>query len=466
MLDKKVKIIATLGPSSNTPELIHKLAEEGVDVFRINLSHAKHDEVVRVMEDIRKTEKELKRSLTIMGDLAGPKIRIGDVVEDTVLTNGDIVKIVSETVRGSHHTVSVNYPDIIRQLKKGAAVYIDDGRLQLEVIKEGKNEAEARVIVGGSLKPNKGFYAEGISLHLDGLSKKDQEDVRLMIEHQVDALAISFVQTGKDVQSVRDSLPKKSHIMLIAKIETAKSIENIDEIIAASDGVMVARGDLGLAVPIAEVPHLQKRLITLCLKASKPVITATQMLESMHHNPIPTRAEVTDVANAILDGTDAVMLSGETATGEFPIETVRTMVKIIRKAIPHVTSRFFNDEHPISNAVAGVVGEVADQIGSKVIVAFTQSGSNARRISRHRHHQLILAPSPVPETIRKLNFSWGVVPVLINQTVDFKNMRDQAREIIKDNPVISLEKDEPFVIVAGLPFGESGSTNMIFVEKA
>jgi len=465
MKNKKVKIIATLGPASSSYEIISRLAEEGVDIFRINLSHAKHAEITDLVTSIRKVEKEMKRPLTIMGDLAGPKIRIGNIAEGAVLANGQIVKINSSTGLGSSDLFSVNYPSIIKELKKGAFVYIDDGQIQLEVTKEGQEEAEAQVIVGGKLRPYKGFHAEGISLDLKELSDKDKKDIQHLVELGSDALAVSFVQNGEDMKRVRESLPKDSHLMLIAKIETAKAIDNIEEIITASDGIMVARGDLGLAVPIAEVPHLQKKLIRLCLQAAKPVITATQMLESMHHNPIPTRAEVTDVANAILDGTDVVMLSGETAMGEFPVETVKTMVKIISRATPHVTPRYYDDEHAISNAVSGSVGDIADKIDAKLILAFTQKGNNARHISRHRHSQVILAPSPLESTLRKLNFSWGVFPILINTTVDFDNMREQARHLAQNNDVLTLEKEEPFLIVAGLPFGESGTINMIFVEK-
>jgi pyruvate kinase len=465
MRDKKVKILATLGPASYSPEIIKKLAQEGVDIFRINLSHAGHNEVIRLIHAIRHIEDEIDKPITIMGDLAGPKIRIGEVTEGTTLANGQQLRIVTGEVLGTSESLSINFPSIIPQLKKGALVYIDDGRIQLEVEKDGRKEVLAKVIVGGPLLSFKGFYAEGISLDLEGLSEKDKKDIGLIVKEGVDAIAVSFVQSERDIRQVKERLPDDSQIMLIAKMETAKGIENIDSIIEAADGIMVARGDLGLAVPIAEVPHLQKRLINLCLAAAKPVITATQMLESMHHNPIPTRAEVTDVANAILDGTDAVMLSGETAMGEFPVETVRTMVKIILTAVPHVTPRYFQDLHETSNSVAGAVGDVADQIKAKVIFAFTQKGKNARHVSRHRHSEVILAPSPLQATLRRLNFTWGVYPIHITTTVDFDNMRQQAREIAQENAYTQLKKGESYVIVAGLPFGESGTINMIFVDK-
>lgn len=465
MHDKKVKIVATVGPSSDSPETILKLAEEGVDIFRINLSHSKKEWVLPVVEAIRAAEKKLKRPLAIMGDLAGPKIRIGDVIEGLVLKNDDEVEIVSGDVIGTHEKLSVNYPGIIKQLEHGAEIYIDDGRIKLEVKRKTDKGVKAKVLVGGEIKPHKGFYAEGISLDLDDLSEKDKHDLKMMHEAGADAIAVSFVQTARDVERVRDYLPKTCPIMLVSKIETAKAIENIDSIIDITDAIMIARGDLGLAVPMQEVPYLQKKLITKSLEKAKPVITATQMLESMTHNPLPTRAEVTDVANAILDGTDAVMLSGETATGEFPIETVRMMVKIIRSSTPHVERREYFHEHAISNAVTASIGRIADQIEAKLIIAFTEKGTTARRISRNRHPETIIALSPDLAAVRKMNFSWGVYPYLIERTKNFEHMREQGKELARRNEVQPLDKGESFVIAAGMPFGQAGTTNMVFIER-
>jgi len=464
---KKVKIVATIGPASDSLEVLTQLAEAGVNVFRINLSHAEREQTLSIVKSIRSIEKKLKKPLAIMGDLAGPKIRIGKVENGVVLKNGDLLDIVSKPVVSDGSKVSVNYPTMIGQMKKGAEIFVDDGRIRLTVEKEGKEKATARVIVGGPLVSFKGFYAQGITLNIKIPSKKDIDDIQLMVEAGADALAVSFVQSEKDIQAVRDVLPENAkHMMLIAKIETVKAIENIEKITTHSDGIMVARGDLGLAVPMAEVPHLQKRLITLCLSKSKPVITATQMLESMTTNPLPTRAEVTDVANAILDGTDAVMLSGETAMGKFPVETVKMMAEIIRNAVPNVIRREFDHENAVGNAVSASVGRVADQVDARVVVAFTHQGKAAHRISRHRYPQIIYALSPVPETIRKLNFSFGVFPFLITPTKDFMEMREQAKKIVRDNPIMKLDTGEAFVIAAGMPFGQTGTSNMILVERA
>ncbi|MEK7605506.1 MAG: pyruvate kinase [Patescibacteria group bacterium] len=465
MYDKKVKIVATIGPASNSFNTLLALAKEGVDVFRINLSHQPQEEIITLVKNMRAVEDRLGRPLTIMGDLAGPKIRIGKVETGTVLKNNDEVEIVQKAVVGTARKLSVNYPTIITQLKKGAEIYVDDGKIRMVVIQEGKEKAVAKVVVGGPLISYKGFYAQGLSLENHGLTKKDKDDIALMVEQGVDALAISFVQSEKDVEAVRRLLPHDSKIALIAKIETAKAIENVTKIITVSDGLMVARGDLGLAVPMAEVPHLQKRLIDLCLQHAKPVITATQMLESMTNNPLPTRAEVTDVANAILDGTDAVMLSGESAMGKFPVETVRMMAQIITSAVPHVVQREFDHEHAVGNAVSANVGHVANQINARLVVAFTHHGKSAQRISRHRSQQAIIALTPVKETLRRLNFSWGVFPFAIEPTKGFTDMTEQAKAIASNNPVIKLHKGEHFVIAAGMPFGQTGTTNMILVER-
>lgn len=465
MVNKKVKIVATIGPSSKSYEMLLSLAQAGVDVFRINLSHQPQEEIVGLVQDMRKVEETIKRPLAIMGDLAGPKIRIGKVEPGTVLENNTLVEVVNKAVIGTATKLSINYPTIIPQLKKGAEIYVDDGKIRMEVVEEGKEHAVARVMVGGPLVSFKGFYAQGLALENHGLTKKDREDIAIMASVGVDALAISFVQTEKDVEAVRKLLPVGSTIMLVAKIETAKAIENIEKIMTVTDAVMVARGDLGLAVPMSEVPHLQKNLISLALKRAKPVITATQMLESMTNNPLPTRAEVADVANAILDGTDAVMLSGESAMGKFPLETVKMMAEIVKTSTPHVERREFEDEHISANAVSSNVGRIADQIDAQLVVAFTHSGKSAQRISRNRYPQVIIALSPVKETIRKLNFSWGVYPFLIKPTKGFNDMQQQAKEVAANNSVIVLAKGESFVIAAGMPFGQSGTTNMILVEK-
>lgn len=465
MKTKPVKIVATIGPASHSEEMILELARVGVDVFRINLSHAYPEEVADRVKWIRKAEKVLGKPLAVMGDLPGPKIRIGDMKPNTILEKGKTFRISKKVAVGDETGCGLNHDSIIDILEPGAEVFIDDGTIKLVIEKKGKDYVDSKVLVGGLLKPKKGFSAEGISLSTAGVSAKDKEGIRLMLEHGADALAISFVQTEKDVLAVRKLLPEDSKIMLIAKIETANGVANAENILTVSNGMMVARGDLGLAVPIAQVPHIQKQLIDLCVKKAKPVITATQMLESMISKPIPTRAEVTDVANAILDRTDAVMLSAETAEGKFPVETVETMVKIIHEAVKRIEPYEYREKNTVGNATSGSVGRVGDTIDAKLLMAFTQSGITARRIARHRHQQPIIAACPDATIVRGLNFSWGVHPHVIKPTKGFDNMLSQARELAITNRAKPLEAGDLYVVSAGIPFGESGSTNMVLVQK-
>lgn len=463
-MKKPVKIVATIGPATHSQAMIEELARSGVDIFRINLSHAYDEEVADRCKWIREAEKVLDRPLTIMGDLPGPKIRITEMKPDTILTKGQTFIIDKNIIIGDEKGCGLNHPSIIDILEVGAEVFIDDGTIKLIVSQKLKEAVETTVLVGGHLKSKKGFSAEGIALDVTGVSEKDKKGIELMLKNNADALAVSFVQSPEDILEVRKLLPKGSKIMLIAKIETVKGVENAEAILEVSDGMMVARGDLGLAVPIAKVPHIQKKLIDMCVQHAKPVITATQMLESMISKPIPTRAEVADVANAILDKTDAVMLSAETAEGKFPEETVRMMVKIINEAVRDITPNEYKEKRTIPNAISDAVGKVALQIEAKLIIAFTQSGVTARRIARHRQPLSIIAVSPDPTIIHGLNFVWGVHPYNIKNTKGFDDMLEQAKELAVENRVLSLEKDENYVIAAGMPFGQAGSTNMILVK--
>jgi pyruvate kinase len=463
---KPVKIVATTGPASDSYETVLALAKAGVDVFRINLSHATQEEIDGRFKWIRKAEKAIGRPIAIMGDLAGPKIRVEEIVDGTVLVKGERVTIVRDHIVGNKERFSLNYADIIEMIEPGAEIYVDDGAIKLRADKKTKEGIEAIVTVGGKLLPRKGFLAEGIALSKTGISDKDKKSIELMVKMGADALALSFVQTADDVTEVKNLLPKDSQIMTVAKIETAGGVENAESILEVADALMVARGDMGLAVPMAKVPHIQKDLINLCLRKSKPVITATQMLESMVSRSIPTRAEVTDVANAILDGTDCVMLSAETASGAFPVEVVETMANIIQEAVKHRDHLEFNDNNGISHAVSASAGHIADQIGAELIIAFTETGRCARNISRHRHHEQIIAASPNHATVRKLNFTWGVYPMIIKPTKGFEDFRKQAMHIASNNPVQEIKSGQPVVIAAGMPFGEVGTTNMIFVQKA
>ncbi len=336
MKQKNVKIVATLGPASHSEEMIMEFAKAGVDVFRINLSHATISEIAERVEWIRNTGKKLKKPLEILGDLPGAKIRIGDMAPNVVLEQGQKFNIFKEARAGDVHGCSINHPEIFGSILPGAEVFIDDGNIKLVVTKTADKYVETVVQSGGLLKSRKGFSAVGISLGYLEVSPTDKDAILLMIGHGADMIAVSFVETEKDIIGVRKLLPKNSKIKIIAKIETIKGVKNAKKILEVSEGLMIARGDLGLAVPLVQVPHIQKELIKLCNREGKFVITATQMLESMIVKPMPTRAEVSDVANAVLDGTDATMLSAESAEGKYPLETVQMMEGIIVEALKHV----------------------------------------------------------------------------------------------------------------------------------
>jgi pyruvate kinase len=366
---------------------------------------------------------------------------------------------------GNAKGFSINFPEILQGLEKGAEIYLDDGLVKLEVVKKEKDGVLAKVIIGGQIRSRVGFSAQGLKLNKFFLTPKDKEDIKTMLEAGADAIAISFVQTAKDVEMVKKMLPAAKRPMLVAKIETQAGVENVEKILDTADAIMVARGDLGLAVPLPEMPHIQKHLIKLALKHAKPVITATQMLESMTYSHMPTRAEVTDVANAILDGTDAVMLSGETARGKYPHEAIRIMRKIIERTTAELARGDFSEDDSIPDAVSASAAKIADQIKARLIIVFTQTGSTARRIARHHHCQPILALSPSSSTIHELNFSWGVYPQEAAITENVDDLIKVAKKVAENNPVVKLKKGEPFVISAGIPFGKSGTTNLVLIQK-
>lgn len=333
---KQIKIVATIGPATHSERMLIELARAGVDIFRINLSHARPSEIVERVRWIRDAAVILEKEIMVLGDLPGPKIRIGDVLPNVVLEHGHKFTIFKKFIRGDKYGCSINYPQVLDPIEPGADVFIDDGSIKLHVDKKTDEGIETTVIFGGNLKAKKGFSGEGIALNANKISQKDKDGITAMLEQEADMLAVSFVENDQDMKAVRDLLPENTRMKLIAKIETINGVKNAESILEVSDGLMIARGDLGLAVPLIKVPHIQKNLIKLCNQKNKFVITATQMLESMIGNPVPTRAEVSDVANAVLDGTDAVMLSAESADGKFPLESVQMMRAIVDESIQYV----------------------------------------------------------------------------------------------------------------------------------
>jgi pyruvate kinase len=461
----QVKIIATLGTATTTDASVVSLARAGVNVFRINLSHEQPAGALERLKQIRRVEKAIGRPLAVMGDLAGPKIRIGAVAPDTVLEVGERVAIGGKAIIGNAERFSVNHGRILDALRKGSIIYIGDGALKLAVVRKNADGVIAEVLIGGPLGSRKGFIAHGMPVLRFGLTKQDREHIKLLAPAGIDSFAVSFVQTARDIHTVRNELPRTAHQFLVAKIETPSGVTHAEEIMAASDAVMVARGDLGFAMPLAELPYVQKEIITLGLRMAKPVITATQMLESMTQYPVPTRAEVTDVANAILDGTDAVMLSGETAVGKFPLQTVETLRGIANEAALRVLRQEF-ERSTVSSAVSASTVKIAERVNARLIVVFTESGTTARHIARHRPGQPILALSPREKTLRELSFTWGVFPERIRGIKTIEEAIKIACERARKNNIRPLRKGEPFVISAGLPFGQPGSTNFALVQHA
>lgn len=461
---QKVKIIATLGPASDSREKILALAQAGVSVFRINLSHADKNSILDLINKIRQVEKQFGQPLAIMGDLVGPKIRIGSTEPGIVLEEGKKIKLVTRQVYGTADGISINFPSILKNLEKGHEIYLGDGEIKLEVYGKIPEGVIAKIIVGGELRPRMGFSSHGISMRFP-LTEKDEADIQMMVAAKVDALAVSFVQEAKNIEEVRKLLPDKNPPILIAKIETMAAVENAESILDISDGIMVARGDLGFSVPLPELPHIQKSLIDLAQRKAKPVITATQMLESMIKSYFPTRAEVTDVANAILDGTDCVMLSGETAIGKFPVETVTTMSSIIKAAQSRIPKKDFHTSEIIADSISGATVKVADEIKAPLIIVFTERGYTARVISRHRPSQMIFALSPNSETVHRLCFSGGVFPFLTKTIDNFDQVLSLSKRVIKNNGLLKLRKGDPFVISAGAPFRRSGTTNLVWINK-
>ncbi len=460
-----VKIVATLGPATATLKGIKDLVAAGARVFRINLSHASPEDGLRYLSLIREAEKATKTPLLAFGDLAGPKIRIGQIVPGTVVAQGDLVEILASPVVGDQTRFSLQRPEIIPALVKGSLLYIGDGDVQLEVTQAGAKRVVARVRIGGPISSRKGFVAHNLPVLKFNLTAQDKRHLAVLVPAGVDALALSFVQSARDVRVVSKLLPPAGkRPLLIAKIETQSGVDNAEEILRDVDALMVARGDLGFAVPLPKLPHVQKQLIELALRMGKPVITATQMLESMMTHPVPTRAEVTDVANAILNGTDAVMLSGETASGMFPSQTVETMHGIADEASAHIMPRSFEDVS-ISGAVSASVVQTAADIGAKLIVVFTESGTTARYIARHKPQQPIFALSPRIETVRGLQLSWGVHAIQSGQIKNLEEGIAMAKKWIAKASPVPMSPGDSFLISAGMPFGKVGSTNLLLVEK-
>ena len=467
-LGKKTKIVCTIGPVTESTEKLTELVNAGMNVMRLNFSHGDFAEHQKRVDNIHEVMKQTGKTVAILQDLCGPKIRIGTFKDQmVVLHEGAIFTLTTDEVEGTEGRVHVNYPNLPKEVGKGSIIMLHDGTKRLEVMEVNGNDIVTKVMIGGRLSGKKGVNVPGANLSISALTDKDRADVAFGIKNNVDFVALSFVRRASDISDLRKILDDAgSHAHIIAKIETPEALGCIDEIIAAADGVMIARGDLAIEIPAEEVPLAQKLLISKCNAVGKPVITATQMLESMIKNPVPTRAEVSDIANAIIDGTDAIMLSEETTLGDFPVEAVKVMTKVAYRVEKEVYTRdtiaAYESSHGVTDVVSQSAVRAAHTVGASLIVALTRSGKSARMIARYRPAERILAFSDTEEHAAKLQLTFGCYPMVAPTMRTVDEIMGIVREVTLKEGL--AKKGDKVVIVAGMPFGTSTDTNMILVE--
>ncbi len=474
-LMKKTKVVCTIGPACNDYPFLKKMIAAGMDVARINTSHSSENEVVQLVERIRKAAGALNANTAVLLDLQGPKIRVGGLKQDIIVKSGESIKLTTKDVERVYDPnrgimIKVGYEKFIQDIGKGNTIFIDDGLIELVVtgVNRKASTADCKVVRGGVIGPNKGINLPKIKVSLDSVTEKDYYFLQLGIKLGVDFIAQSFVRDREDVAKIKEKIQKsESHQMVIAKIEKHEAIYNFESILEESDGIMIARGDLGIEIDQEDVPLLQKKIIKDANHVGKPVITATQMLDSMIRNHRPTRAEVSDVANAILDGSDAVMLSGETAIGKFPLESLQTMVNIIQKTEQESSYRPFDrhasDKEPtsITQAISSASCQVAHKLHAKTIITSTKTGHTARQVAKHKPNTHIIGVSPREYVIRQLMTSWGIIPI---HTKFVENINEIAEEAIKAVTTGGYaKKGDIVVLTAGVH--KPGSTNMINVRK-
>jgi pyruvate kinase len=465
---RRAKIVCTLGPATSTPERISELVGAGLDVARLNLSHGSHAEHERIYRLVREAADEAGRGVGVLVDLQGPKIRLGTFADGSInLVYGDRFTISTQECAGDASRASTTYEGLPRDVSPGDTILVDDGRLALEVEAVDGNDVVTRVVVGGRVSDHKGLNLPGVGLSVPAMSEKDHDDLRWALHLRADMIALSFVRNARDVEDVRRVMvEEKVRLPVIAKVEKPQAVQNLDEIIDAFDGFMVARGDLGVEMPLEDVPLVQKRIVELSRLNAKPVIVATQMLESMVNSPRPTRAEASDVANAVLDGTDAVMLSGETSVGLYPIDAVRTMARIVETTEEHGLDRVAGIQwqpRTKGGVIAKAAAEVAERLGAKFLCAFTQSGDSARRLARYRSRVPLLAFTPEEEVRNQLALTWGVESFLVPTVSHTDEMVKQV-----DRALLALgrcRRGDSVVIVAGSPPSIPGSTNALRVHR-
>jgi pyruvate kinase len=466
---RRTKIVATIGPATSSPEVLRELIEAGATTLRLNFSHGTHDDHLRSVRLIRQISFELNQPVGILQDLQGPKIRLGKFEDGSIVLNkGDHFILTSNPTVGTQHISSVTYDPLADEVPEGAVILLDDGRVEMQVEKVDRvsRELHCRIVVGGVLSNNKGVNFPGVYLSIKALTDKDRKDLMFGLDQGVDWVALSFVRNPQDMLEIKELISSAGkNVPVIAKIEKHEAIEQMEAILSLCDGVMVARGDLGVELPAEEVPLLQKRLIATSNRMGIPVITATQMLDSMVHSPRPTRAEISDVANAILDGTDAVMLSNETAVGKFPIQAVETMARIARRIEqdqPHNRNAEDASGRSIPNAISQAVGRIAEQLNAAAIMTLTKTGATARNVSKFRPHKPILAITPHVDVARRLQMVWGVKPLLVLDLPSTGQTFQAALNVAQEKSL--LREGDLVVMTAGTLQGVAGSTDLVKVE--
>ncbi len=465
---RNCKIVATLGPVSDPPERIKSLFDAGADAFRLNFSHGEQSEHSRRIETVRSIESDIGRPIPIIADLQGPKIRVGQFPDGEVrLDVGKIVELEVSDSSSSADTIPIPHAELLDVLQTDDVIKLDDGRLQLTVVAKTKNKTKARVDFGGVLSNRKGVNVQGRSLPISALTDKDRADLDFAIDSKVDFVALSFVQRAEDVSEARALIDERAAILV--KVEKPAALDNLDEIIELADVIMVARGDLGVELSLEQVPVAQRRIIKRCRDAGKPVIVATQMLESMISAPAPTRAEASDVATAVYQGADAVMLSAESAVGRHPQTAVAMMDRLIRAVEddPDHWSRLFDrsqrTETTLADAISHSARDIAELLDCQAILAFTKTGSTAIRVSRERPHCKVLGLTPNLQTARQLSLAWGLHSVVTDDISSFQEM--VARADIISRQEAGLEQGDLVIVTAGIPFGRPGTTNTLKIMR-
>lgn len=468
-LERKVKIICTMGPACWDEETISELVVSGMNVARLNFSHGDYASHTRTIDNVRKVEERLRRPVATLLDTKGPEIRTGMLPnhEKIQLESGKEFYLFFEAVEGNADGVHVDYPDLYKEVSVGQEIFIDDGSLLLSVEALDPAAIKCRVLVGGELGEKKGVNVPGANLSVPTLTDKDISDIRWGVEHKVDYIAVSFVRTKEDILGVRKVLEEHlGESKIIAKIETRQSVQNIDEILAVVDGIMVARGDLGVEMPTEDVPMVQKEIIEKCRSQGKPAIVATQMLDSMIRNPKPTRAEASDVANAVIDGADAVMLSGETASGRYPVASVKIMNKILMRTEENLrewqrTPKIFFNCGEVADAVSRAARDISETVCAAAILSLTRSGATARMVSKYRPDCPVIALTPSFSTWRELALVWGVYPLICPFTTDVEESVSNSLSIVQEEGLI--KGGDNVVFTSGIPLGIPGSTNLVQV---